>query len=90
MAHDSYLANQSSRIALLIIIYNFKRNTPMILLSLSSITTLGPFIRRIIGHVFQNTQTQSCINGRLRRDLGKTYLGKMRFIEEKVLRALLI
>ena len=25
MAHDSYLANQSSRIALLIIIYNFKR-----------------------------------------------------------------
>ena len=84
MAHDSYLANQSSRIALLIIIYNFKRNTP-ILLFLSSITTLGPFIRRIIGRVFQNTQTQSCINGRLRRDLGK-----MRFIEEKVLRALLI
>ena len=89
MAHDSYFANQSSRIALLIIIYNFKRNTP-ILLFLSSITTLGPFIRRIIGRVFQNTQTQSCINGRLRRDLGKTYLGKMRFIEEKVLRALLI
>ena len=89
MAHDSYLANQSSRIALLIIIYNFKRNTP-ILLFLSSITTLGPFIRRIIGRVFQNTQTQSCINGRLRRDLGKTYLGKMCFIEEKVLRALLI
>ena len=29
MAHDSYLANQSSRIALLIIIYNFKRNTPI-------------------------------------------------------------
>ena len=84
MAHDSYLANQSSRIALLIIIYNFKRNTP-ILLFLSSITTLGPFIRRIIGRVFQNTQTQSCINGRLRRDFGK-----MRFIEEKVLRALLI
>ena len=84
MAHDSYLANQSSRIALLIIIYNFKRNTP-ILLFLSSITTLGPFIRRIIGRVFQNTQTQSCINGRLRRDLGK-----MRFIEEKVLRAVLI
>ena len=85
MAHDSYLANQSSRIALLIIIYSFKRNTPMILLFLSSITTLGPFIRRIIGRVFQNTQTQSCINGRLRRDLGK-----MRFIEEKVLRAVLI
>ena len=84
MAHDSYLANQSSRIALLIIIYNFKRNTP-ILLFLSSITTLRPFIRRIIGGVFQNTQTQSCINGRLRRDLGK-----MRFIEEKVLRAVLI
>ena len=84
MAHDSYLANQSSRIALLIIIYNFKRNTP-ILLFLSSITTLGPFIRRIIGRVFQNRQTQSFINGRLRRDLGK-----MRFIEEKVLRALLI
>ena len=84
MAHDSYLANQSSRIALLIIIYNFKRNTP-ILLFLSSITTLGPFIRRIIGRVFQNTQTQSCINGTLRRDLAK-----MRFIEEKVLRAVLI
>ena len=87
MAHDSYLANQNSRIALLIIIYNFKRNTPMILLSLSSITTLGPFIRRIIGRVFQNTQThdQSCINGILRRDLAK-----MRFIEEKVFRAVLI
>ena len=83
MAHDSYLANQSSRIALLIIIYNFKRfyDSPI----LSSITTLGPFIRRIIGRVFQNRQTQSFINGRLRRDLGK-----MRFIEEKVLRAVLI